>query len=52
MNYDAKKADACARAAHEVNRAYCLALGDTWRRGGGARASSGHGRILPGAEST
>jgi RyR domain len=21
--------DACARAAHEVNRAYCLALGDT-----------------------
>ena len=26
---DEKVIDACARAAHEVNRAYCLALGDT-----------------------
>lgn len=28
MNTDAIQ-EACARAAHEVNRAYCLALGDT-----------------------
>lgn len=26
---DMVKVQACARAAHEVNRAYCLALGDT-----------------------
>jgi len=25
---DEKKIEACARAAHEVNRAYCLAIGD------------------------
>ena len=24
-----KKIEACARAAHEANRAYCIALGDT-----------------------
>lgn len=24
-----KKIEACARAAHEVNRAYCIAIGDT-----------------------
>jgi hypothetical protein len=33
MNLDDKSGktlvEACARAAHEVNRAYCLALGDT-----------------------
>ena len=26
---DTKKIEACARAAHEANRAYCIALGDT-----------------------
>lgn len=26
---DANKIEACARAAYEANRAYCLALGDT-----------------------
>ena len=26
--FDEKVIEACARAAHEVNRAYCLALGD------------------------
>lgn len=26
---DSKMIEACARASHEVNRAYCLALGDT-----------------------
>ena len=26
---NAMKIEACARAAHEANRAYCLALGDT-----------------------
>ena len=29
MNEDTQKLEACARAAHEVNRAYCFALGDT-----------------------
>ena len=28
MTADEKTIEACARAAHEVNRAYCLALGD------------------------
>jgi hypothetical protein len=26
---DTKKIEACARAAHEANRAYCIAIGDT-----------------------
>ena len=26
---DEKKIEACARAAHEANRAYCIAIGDT-----------------------
>ncbi len=34
MNLSAKSIEACARAAHEVNRAYCIAIGDdsqsTW----------------------
>ena len=29
MNEDTQKLEACARAAYEVNRAYCFALGDT-----------------------
>jgi hypothetical protein len=29
MTIDNVTIEACARAAHEVNRAYCLALGDT-----------------------
>ena len=29
MNEDTQKLEACARVAHEVNRAYCFALGDT-----------------------
>lgn len=29
QNRDEVKIEACARAAHEANRAYCLALGDT-----------------------
>jgi RyR domain-containing protein len=29
MPTDEAKIEACARAAHEVNRAYCLALGDS-----------------------
>ena len=26
---DEKRVEACARAAHEANRAYCIAIGDT-----------------------
>lgn len=29
MSRDEDPIEACARAAHEVNRAYCLAIGDT-----------------------
>ena len=29
MPADNRTIEACARAAHEVNRAYCLAIGDT-----------------------
>lgn len=29
MTIDNRTIEACARAAHEVNRAYCLAIGDT-----------------------
>lgn len=29
MNTNQVKIEACARAAHEANRAYCIALGDT-----------------------
>jgi hypothetical protein len=29
MTIDERTIEACARAAHEVNRAYCLAIGDT-----------------------
>ena len=29
LSLEAKTNETCARAAHEVNRAYCLAIGDT-----------------------
>lgn len=29
MNVNARHIEGCARAAHEANRAYCLAIGDT-----------------------
>jgi hypothetical protein len=47
---DMAKVQACARAAHEANRAYCLALGDTsqpsWEQAPGWQTSSAVSGVL------